>query len=127
MKRALILGAFAVFAVALMSNSNVEGVGDKDKKDEKPKFTIKEVMAEAHKSGLMKKVAKGTAEKEDRVKLAELYKALMLNTPPKGDEEAWKKTTTEMHKIAVEAIADPEAGKKLKVDCGACHSKFKGK
>jgi hypothetical protein len=123
MKRALILGAFAVFAVALMFNSNVEGVGDK--KDEKPKYTIKEVMKEAHKSGLFKKIQKGDADKADREKLAELYKALALSEPGKGDKEVWKKTTTAMLKIATDAIADPEAGKKLKVDCGACHKAFK--
>lgn len=124
MKRGLILGAFAVFAVALMFNSNVEGVGDKDKKDE-PKYTIKEVMKEAHKSGLFKKIQKGDADKADREKLAELYKALALSKPPKGDEEVWKKTTSAMLKVATDAIADPEAGKKLKVDCGACHKAFK--
>jgi hypothetical protein len=123
MKRGLVLGAFAVVAVALMCNSNVEGVGDK--KDEKPKYTIKEVMKEAHKSGLLKKVQAGTAEKSDREKLAELYKALALNTPGKGEKEEWKKTTEVMVKLATEAIADPDAGKKIKVDCGACHGKFK--
>jgi hypothetical protein len=125
MKRGLMLGAFAVIALALMFNSNVEGVGDKDKKDEKPKYTIKEVIKEAHKSGLWKKVKDGTAEKADREKLAELYKALMLSKPPKGDADEWKKTTEVMLKVATDAIADADAGKKLKVDCGACHGKFK--
>jgi hypothetical protein len=115
-----LLGMMAVL-VAFMFTADANTVGDKDK----PKYTIKEVMAEAHKSGLLKKVQKGTAEKEDREKLAELYKALMQNKPPAGDEDAWKKTTTVMHKLATEAIADAEAGKKLKVDCGACHKKFK--
>ncbi len=119
-----LLCAMALF-VAFVFMVEANAAGDKDKKDEKPKYTIKEVMADAHKSGLWKKVAAGTAEKEDRQKLADLYKALMQSTPPKGDAEAWKKTTTEMHKIAVDAIKDPEAGKKLKVNCGACHGKFK--
>jgi hypothetical protein len=117
----LLCGMSAILAMAFMVESNNAG----DKKEEKAKYTIKEVMAEAHKSGLLKKVNAGTAEKEDREKLAELYKSLVQSTPPKGDQEAWKKTTTEMHKLAVLAIADPEAGKKLKVNCGACHSKFK--
>lgn len=126
MKRGMILGAVGVLAVLMMMNTNVEGVGDKDKKDEKPKYTIKEVMKEAHKKGgLLEKVKAGTAEKADREKLAELYKALAMSTPPKGDEETWKKTTKEMLKIAVDAIADPDAGKKLKVDCKACHGMFK--
>jgi Na+-translocating ferredoxin:NAD+ oxidoreductase RnfG subunit len=124
MKRAWIVGVFAVLAGALMSNSNVEGVADKDKKEE-PKYTIKEVMKEAHKSGLFKKIQKGDADKADREKLAELYKALALSEPAKGDKELWKKTTSAMLKVATDAIADAEAGKKLKVDCGACHKAFK--
>jgi hypothetical protein len=125
MKRGLIVGACSMFAVALMFNSNVEGVADKDKKDEKPKYTVKEVMKEAHKSGLLKKIQAGTAEKADREKLAELYKALALAEPAKGDKEIWKKTTATMLKVATDAIADADAGKKVKVDCGACHKMFK--
>jgi hypothetical protein len=90
-----------------------------------PKFTIKEVMKEAHKSGLLKKVAAGTADKEDREKLVELYKALSENKPPKGDAEEWKKSTAVLHKAAEEALKDPAAGKKLKVNCAECHGKFK--
>jgi hypothetical protein len=115
-----LLGAMAVM-VAVMFTADANTIGDKDK----PKYTIKEVMAKAHKSGLWKKVAKGTAEKEDREMLAELYKALMQNKPPAGDIETWKKTTEEMHKIAEASIKDAEAGKKLKIDCAACHKKFK--
>ena len=107
--------------LALIFVTDTDGAGEKDK----AKYTINEIMAKAHKSGLWKKVAKGDAEKADREELAELYKALVQNKPPKGDIETWKKTTTEMHKIAVAAIADAEAGKKLKVNCGACHKSFK--
>lgn len=115
----MLCGMTAFLALIFMVENN--DAGDKDK----PKFTISEVMIKAHKSGLMKKVKAGDAEKADREELAELYKALVQNKPPKGDEELWKKTTTAMHKIAVAAIADAEAGKKLKVDCGACHKAFK--
>jgi cytochrome c553 len=119
-----LLGMMAVL-VAFMFTADANTVGDKDK--DKPKFTISEVMKKAHTSGLLKKVAAGDAEKEDREQLAELYKSLVLSKPPAGDEEAWKKTTSVMLKVAVEAIADAEAGKKLKVNCGACHGEFKKK
>lgn len=123
MKRVLILGTVASLGLVLLMDATVEGFGDK--KDEKPKYTIKEVMKEAHKSGLLKKVQAGDADKSDREKLAELYKALMLNEAPKGDKEVWKKTTTALSKAAAEAIADAGLGKKIKVDCGACHKMFK--
>jgi hypothetical protein len=127
MMRGMILSAVALFALVMGFNANVEGVQDKDDK-EKPKYTIKQVMKEAHsKGGLLSKVAAGDADKEDRVKLAELYKALMQNKPPAGDEEKWKETTTVMHKIAEDAIKDPADGKKLKVMCAACHKEFKKK
>ena len=121
MKRGLILGSVALGAMFLVFNTDVQGVQDKDK----PKYTISEVMLKAHKSGLWKKVQAGTAEKGEREELAELYKALVENKPPKGDADEWKKTTTVMHKIAVDSIKDADAGKKLKVNCGACHGKFK--
>jgi hypothetical protein len=115
----VLAGMAAVLALVFLVDAN--NAGDKDK----PKYTIKEVMAEAHKSGLWKKIAKGDAEKEDREKLAELYKALAQSKPPKGEIEEWKKTTEVMQKIAEDAIKDADAGKKLKVNCGACHGKFK--
>jgi hypothetical protein len=115
-----VIGGVAVLALMVLSvDTRVQAQKDK------PKHTIKEVMAEAHKSGLWKKIAAGTAEKEDREKLAALYKSLTENTPPQGELADWKKTTAVLHKIAVDAIKDPEAGKKLKVNCGACHKKFK--
>jgi len=114
-----------VLGVAIAATAMILGIGSNYAGEKKPKYTIKEVMAEAHKSGLWKKVAAGDADKADREKLAELYKSLMENKPPKGDLDEWKKTTTVMHRIAQNAIADAEAGKKLKVNCGACHKMFK--
>jgi len=92
-----------------------------------PKYTIKEVMAKAHKSGLLKKVAAGDASKEDREELAELYVALSKNEPPKGDEKDWKKKTSAMVKASKAAVKDAEDGKKLGkiVNCGACHKVHK--
>jgi hypothetical protein len=112
-------GMTAVLALVFLVDVNSASNQDK------PKYTIKEVMAQAHKSGLLKKVQKGTAEKEDREKLAELYKALAENKPDKGDVDVWKKTTKAMQKLAEDAIADADAGKKLKVACKACHDDFK--
>ncbi len=43
--------------------------------DSKPKYTIKQVMAQAHKNGMYKKVAQGKATKEEKDKLVELYTA----------------------------------------------------
>ena len=54
MKYVLVV-ALAATALILSIDANYAG-------EKKPKYTIKEVMAEAHKSGLWKKVAEGDAD-----------------------------------------------------------------
>jgi surface antigen len=96
--------------------------------DNKPKYKIKEVMKEAHKGGLLKKVTSGKADKEDKEKLLEFYIALSKNKPPKGDLDDWKERTGTMVVVAKEVVEAKEgAEKKLAktVNCGACHSLHK--
>jgi len=97
--------------------------------DDKPKFSIKEVMQMAHKDGLMKKVAGGKAPKEDKEKLVELYVSLSLDKPPKGDDKSWKDKTNDLVAAAKAALADDkDAGKVQKAaNCKACHEVHKGK
>jgi cytochrome c553 len=93
-----------------------------------PKYTIKEVMKEAHKSGLYKKVGEGKANKEEKEKLVELYTALPQNKPPKGDAAEWKKQTEAMLSAAKGSAKDDkdEQAKLLSiVKCQECHGKFK--
>ena len=111
----------AALAFCLMLADNHAG--------EKAKYTTKEVMAEAHKGGLMKKVANGKADEDEKKKLVELYTALSQNDPPKDEsKKEWKKTTGDMLKAAKGAAAgDEKAAKSLLklVNCTACHKKFK--
>jgi len=116
-------GFVAALSLVLVMTDN--HAGEKDK----AKFTIAEVMAEAHKSGLMKKVAEGKAEAEEKTKLVELYTALSLNTPPKGEEKTWKQVTGDLVKAAKSAAkGDEKAAKSLLklAACTGCHQKFKG-
>ena len=97
--------------------------------DAKPKFTIKEVMKTAHKSGLMKKAAEGKATEAELKTLIENYEALAANKPPKGDEAAWKEKTTALLAAAKDVAAGKEgAGAALMkaYNCMACHSAHKG-
>ncbi len=97
--------------------------------DAKPKYTIKEVMKQAHKDGLMKKVAGGQASKEDAAKLLELYKALGANMPPKGDADSWKAKTAAVIQAAQDVVDGKEgAGAKLEkaANCAECHKVHKG-
>lgn len=119
-----VLAGGLVTAVALVFC--LSGIGAGEKKE--PKYSIKEVMAKAHKEGLLKKVASGKADEDDRKELLELYVALSLNKPPAGDAAAWKKATAVLVKAAKAAVMDGAKGKELGklVNCGACHKVFKG-
>jgi len=100
------------------------------REDDKPKYTIKEVMKTAHKEGLLKKVTSGKASDEDKKELLELYTALSQNKPPKGEIDDWKVKTKAIVKANKEIIADEKAGIKdltKATKCQACHEVHKGK
>ena len=97
--------------------------------DEKPKYTIKQVMKTCMKGGLCKKVADGKATDEEKKQLVEHFTALAANTPPKGEAESWKEKTSAL----LAAAKDCEAGKEgagaalgKAANCGMCHSAHKG-
>jgi surface antigen len=97
---------------------------------DKPKYSIKEVMKTAHKGGLMKKVASGKATAEEKKQLLEFYEALAANKPPQGDEAEWK-TQTAVLVAAARAAAEGKEGAAEKltdlVKCADCHKTFKPK
>jgi hypothetical protein len=98
--------------------------------EEKPKYTVKEVMKALHKGddAIAKKVTKGEGTHEDFAKLVEYYKSLPLNEAPKGDAASWKEKTTALLKAA-QALHEGKAGAleqyKAAVNCKACHSVHK--
>ena len=91
---------------------------------------IKEVMQEAHKKGLLKKVTSGEASDAEAKKLLELYTELSKSKPPAGDADAFKATTKKMiegAKLVVDGKKDEGiALLKKSVNCGGCHKNFKG-
>lgn len=96
--------------------------------DEKPEFTIKQVMEKAHKNKLMNKLAEGKGTKEEAQELLKMYKALGGNKPPKGDVEGWKKKTVELIDAAQAVVDGKEgAGTRLQkaANCAACHKEHK--
>ncbi len=115
----LLVAVLAVgFAVALAAD------------EEKPKYTIKEVMKKAHTpdGGLMKKIASGDGTKEDAEQLVELYTALGQNKPPKGEPGSWQEKTGALLKAAKEVVADKEGAKaalEKAANCGNCHKEHK--
>lgn len=98
--------------------------------EDKPKYTIPEVMKTAHagKDALLKKVGAGTASKEDKEKLVELYTALGQNKPPKGDDKDWKKRTDALLTAAKDVLAGKEGSAdqlKKAANCMGCHNAHK--
>jgi hypothetical protein len=95
----VVFGSFAMYAFAA----------------DDPKFTIKEVMEKAHKSGLCKKAGEEKTSKDENKELLELYTALSQNKPPKGDAASWKEKTGALVTAAKAAAAgDKGYGAKVK-------------
>ncbi|HVR76397.1 MAG TPA: hypothetical protein VMT52_18860 [Planctomycetota bacterium] len=97
--------------------------------EKRAKYPIKQVMKEAHKDGLWKKVTEGKGSKEEKARLLELYTSLWDNAPPKGDEASWtKKTGTVVVAAAKVLLEQDKAVDELKgaVNCKACHDTHKG-
>lgn len=116
MFRGLIVGAVAVFGLALVLDSQVEGGKDKEP------VAIKVVMQKAMKGGLCGKVASGKASEEEKKLLIALFTDLAANKCPKGDEDDWKARTQALLKAAK---ADDAKALKKAADCKGCHSTHK--
>jgi len=96
-----------------------------------PKNTIKDVMKKAHTkdTGLLAKVSGGTATKEEKQELADLYADLSKNKPPKGNPQSWKQKTDPLVANSKDVVAGKQgAEQKLKgaANCMGCHGAHKG-
>jgi hypothetical protein len=126
-----LLLAMAVLGVAVGTAWTFSGAAQKDDKEKKPKYTIKDVMKKAHKGkdALLTKYKEGKATKEELKELVEMYKSLEVNQPPKGEEADWKKRTKAMVAAANAAADDKKDAKKLLAEatnCAECHKLHKG-
>ncbi|QDU95722.1 hypothetical protein Pla8534_35390 [Lignipirellula cremea] len=97
--------------------------------DAEKKASIKQVMKEAMKGPLGKKVASGDATPEEQAKLVSLLKDMAAAKPPKGDQASWDAKA----KALVEAAEGVQAGTAgsgaaltAALNCGACHKAHKG-
>jgi hypothetical protein len=101
--------------------------------DEKPKYTIKEIMQKAHNDGLLNKVKDGKASKAEKDRLLELYTELGKNKPPRGDVKAWKQkceaialAARELAAAKTELVARAAVDKlDMAVNCQMCHSQHR--
>lgn len=98
--------------------------------DAKPKYTIKEVMKQAHgkPAKLLAKVLDGKGTDDDKKKILELYEEMAKNKAPKGDADNWKKLNDAVVAAAQEVVDGKEGGiaaLKKATTCGDCHSAHK--
>jgi hypothetical protein len=96
----------------------------------KPKFSVKEVMQAIHKGqdNIGKRVAQGSASKDDIDKLAEYYESLPQNEPPRGDIGSWRDKTSKLVAASKALKAGhPGAAEVYKnaANCKACHNLHK--
>jgi len=117
----------AVFAFMFLAAGALSGLRAADeKKDEKPKYSVKEVMKKHQ--DLVKKVKNDTASAEEKKNLLELYTEMAKNKAPKGDAADWKKVNDALVK-ATQKVVDGKDGAKAEfekaADCMKCHTAHK--
>ena len=122
------------FMMAVLATGLMAGLGVFRAADDKPKYTIEEVMEKAHKgkNSLFAKVKSGKANAEQKKQLLDFYEALAKNPAPKSDKGSpadWKKRTNALVVAAKDVVADKEGATKELAKaaiCGKCHDIYKG-
>jgi hypothetical protein len=115
----VVLGCFAMVLL---------GVAVAAEQQPKPKHTIKEVMTNAHKSGLLKKVLADEATPEEKLVLLDHYISLVECTPPKGDMNSWQNLSGKLALASAKvAVGRDGALTELKAasNCTTCHDAHK--
>ena len=81
-------------AVVATLSTSVVLVLAADPDTSQPKHSVKEVMVNAHKSGLLEKAVKGEASQDEKLVLLDHYVSLAENKPTKGSAESWQEKHT---------------------------------
>lgn len=94
--------------------------------EEKP--SIKQIMKDAFKGDLLRKVGTGQASDQEKAKLLSYAKFMAEQSPPKGDADSWEMKTKafiEAAQAAVDGKEDAAALLKKSTNCKACHGPHK--
>lgn len=92
------------------------------------KRSIKEVMENAHKAGLLKKVLEGEASQAEKMNLLDHYVSLTEAQPPQGSPEGWAEKTNAVVVAAAKVAVGRDDGTELLrrvTNCAACHKEHK--
>lgn len=118
MKRTFLLLTVAVLAIPALAEEDT---------------ATKKAMKYAHKAPqgekkLNEKIADGTATDEEIRKALELYKAMVDDKPPRGEQAAYKEKVVKVIAATEELVAKKKEGVahyKEAINCKACHSEHK--
>lgn len=116
-KKWSMLAGAVLFTLVVIAGGSQIGAADET-------IEISDVMKEAMKGGLCKKVVDGEASAEEKARLLVLFKAMAACDAPKGDAESWKEMTIALVTGAEGVVkGDPDAVEFLKgaANCKACH------
>jgi hypothetical protein len=128
MKKMLLLAASGAFAVGALTLVQAIALAQVDADEPGPKYTIKEVMKEAHGNKLLDKVASGEGTAEDKAKLLDLYISLTESEAPQGDQADYQKLANAAVVAAARVVVGRDgAEEQLKkgVNCAVCHKGHK--
>ena len=94
--------------------------------DEAP--TIKQIMKDGFKGGLVRSVGTGKATPEEQQKLLKFAQQMEKLNPPQGEADSWKEKT-KAFTSAVQAVIDGDEGAAAQLmkasNCAACHKPHK--
>jgi hypothetical protein len=93
-----------------------------------PRHSIKDVMENAHKAGLLKKVLDGQASQEEKMTLLDHYVSLTESAPPQGSPEGWQAKANAVVVAAAKVATGRDDGTELlkgATNCAACHKEHK--
>lgn len=104
--------------------------GQQQAEDSEPavKYSIKDVMQNAHKAGLLKKVLDGEASQADKLALLDHYVSLTESKPPQGSPEGWEAKSNAVVVAAAKVAVGRDDGMELlkgATNCAACHKEHR--
>ncbi len=93
-----------------------------------PKHSIKDVMKEHKKGGLLPKILAGEGTEDDKKNLLDMYISMLEAKPPKGEMDSWQKLAGAQALAAAKLVVGREGAideLKEATNCAGCHKPHK--
>lgn len=123
LKRLVALGTASLCLGVLVSMSLAAG-----QDEAKPKYTLKDIMKQHKKGGLLPKILSGEGTAEDKTALLDMYISMFETKPPKGEMDSWQHLAGASTLAAAKVVVGREGAideLKKATNCAACHKVHK--